>query len=394
MKKIKPPELEIGLGLETYKSRSRGIGGRIKTNPEDFIVEEIIKDKRVLEIDSEMNFPVGDEKEYLHFTLQKTNWDTLRAIREISNRLGISKKRLNFAGTKDKRAITTQRVSVWKKTIEDLKKVGIKDIILRDFQYSDKRINLGDLWGNRFTVVIRDTNLGVNEIRERINRIEIELDGKMPNYFGVQRFGTTRPITHLVGREILKCNFEEAVMIYLAKVFKGENDECKNARQFLSETKDFKGALKRFPKYLGYENAMLNFLANNPTDFVGTLRRLPKKLRLMFVHAYQSYIFNKSLSRYIDGGMEIEELPLVGYNIEIDSITSEIIDEEGISQEFFRINPIPELSSEGSFRKCFVKFEDFNMLNCSNNELDIQFSLPRGSYATVLLREFMKNQYW
>ncbi|HIE33946.1 MAG TPA: tRNA pseudouridine(13) synthase TruD, partial [Candidatus Altiarchaeales archaeon] len=213
MKKIKPPELEIGLGLETYKSRSRGIGGRIKTNPEDFIVEEIIKDKRVLEIDSEMNFPVGDEKEYLHFTLQKTNWDTLRAIREISNRLGISKKRLNFAGTKDKRAITTQRVSVWKKTIEDLKKVGIKDIILRDFQYSDKRINLGDLWGNRFTVVIRDTNLGVNEIRERINRIEIELDGKMPNYFGVQRFGTTRPITHLVGREILKCNFEEAVMI-------------------------------------------------------------------------------------------------------------------------------------------------------------------------------------
>jgi len=399
--KIKPPVLELSVGMELYKSNTEGTGGKIKQIPEDFLVEEIMPDGRILELDKGVKFNGGEKKEYLHFTLQKYNWDTMRAVKVISNRLNVSRKRFGFAGTKDKRALTTQRVSVWNISIEDLQKVRIRDIILRDFSYSDERITLGDLWGNRFTVVIRNLELDDNTLKERINSVSDELDGKIPNFFGVQRFGTIRPITHLVGKEILERNFERAVMIYLTDIYEGESEESKEARKFLSETEDFQEALKRFPKHLGYENSMLNFLAKTPTDFIGALRKLPKKLRWMFVHAYQAYVFNKALSQYIREGTEIEKLPLAGFEIKLDEITSRILEKEKISQENFKISEMPELSSEGMYRDCFIGIKGFEIPEISDEELNegkkkmtIRFSLSKGSYATTVLREFMKNEYW
>ena len=401
MDEIKPPELEQELGMEVYASRTEGIGGRIKQIPEDFIVEEITPDGKILEIGNRgIENKNQEEKEYVHFTLQKYNWDTMKAIKEISRRLGISHKRFGFAGTKDKRALTTQRVSLWNKKIEDLERVRIKDIKLKDFRYEDERINLGDLLGNRFTVVIR--NLGYDEeiIRERISSLMNELKGQIPSFFGVQRFGTVRPITHLVGKEILKKNFKGAVMIYLSMEFEGEDEEVKEVRKTLRETGDFKGALKNFPKHLGYENAMLNFLVKEreKENFIGALRKLPKKLRQMFIHAYQAYIFNKSLSEYIKRGIVVERLPLVGYKTEIDEITSRILNEEGISQEDFRVDSMPELSSKGEYRNCFAIVENLEIINIGDDELNegkkrltIRFSLGKGNYATVFLREVMKS---
>lgn len=401
MDEIKPPELEQELGMEVYASRTEGIGGGIKQIPEDFIVEEITPDGKILEIDNDTESRgQEEEKEYVHFTLQKYNWDTMKAIKEISRRLGISHKRFGFAGTKDKRALTTQRVSLWNKKIEDLERVRIKDIKLKDFRYEDERINLGDLLCNRFTVIIR--NLGYDEeiIRERISSLMNELKGQIPSFFGVQRFGTIRPITHLVGKEILKKNFKGAVMIYLSMEFEGEDEEVKEVRKTLRETGDFKGALKNFPKHLGYENAMLNFLVKEreKENFIGALRKLPKKLRQMFIHAYQAYIFNKSLSEYIKRGIVVERLPLVGYKTEIDEITSRILNEEGISQEDFRVDSMPELSSKGEYRNCFAIVENLEIINIGDDELNdgkkrltIRFSLGKGNYATVFLREVMKS---
>ncbi|OYT42287.1 MAG: tRNA pseudouridine(13) synthase TruD [Candidatus Altiarchaeales archaeon ex4484_43] len=399
--KIKPPALEYSVGMELYKSNTEGIGGKIKQIPEDFLVEEIMPDGRVLELDKGVRFNEGERREYLHFTLQKYNWDTIRAIRVISNRLNVGKKRFGFAGTKDKRALTTQRVSVWNVSPEELRRVRIKDMTLRDFSYSDERITLGDLRGNRFTIVIRNLGLDDGTLRERINSVLNELNGEIPNFFGVQRFGTIRPITHLVGREILKRNFKGAVMTYLADIYGGESEESREARKFLSETEDFQEALRRFPKHLGYELAMLNSLAKTPTDFIGALRRLPKKLRWMFVHAYQAYVFNKALSRYIREGAETEKLPLAGYEIKLDEITSRILESEKISQENFKISEMPELSSGGVYRDCFMDVKGFEILDIDKDELSegkkkvtIRFSLSKGCYTTTVLREMMKNEYW
>jgi len=422
MPEINPPELEQEIGILCYKSKTEGIGGRIKQVPEDFIVEEIMEDGLVLGVAEQSRVPQhcrvpqqsrvpqqGSENspaspkagEFLHFTLQKKNWDTLRAVKEISKRLGVSRNRLSFAGTKDKRAVTTQRVSVWNAKVEDLEKISIKDIQLTNFSYSDDKIELGHLQGNGFTITIRDIDLDENSIRDIINSTIDELKSGFPNFFGVQRFGTTRPITHLVGREIINGNPKEAVMLYLTKTYPEEPEEAKHARESLQETEDFKAAIKIFPKNLGYENSLLNYLIKNPDNFPGALKSLPKKLGMMFIHAYQSYIFNTALSRYIQKEITIERLPLVGYETELDEITAEILSEEGISRENFKIQRMREFSSKGIYRECFIPFENFSILAIENDELNqgmkkstLRFSLGKGSYATTLLREFTKNRYW
>ncbi len=390
MAKIKPPKLEIETGVETYKSTEEGIGGRIKRIPEDFVVNEI-----------PLGAQISEDGEHTHFTLKKTNWDTLRAIKQISSVLGVSQNRFGFAGTKDKKAVTTQRVSAWKVPIEKLQSLRIKDIELSDFSYSDVRINLGNLKGNRFTITIRNIDLGKKEIETRIEKISKELKSGFPNFYGIQRFGVTRPITHLVGKAILQNDFESAVMIYLSEQFDEEGEESTRARRILAEKKDFKEAVRIFPKHLGYENAMLNHLLKNPNDFKGALKKLPKNLSRMFVHAYQSYVFNRALSEYVDREIDVERLPLVGTEIQIDEISSKILEKEKIKQTDFEIKELPELSSKGEYRNCFSFAENFKIfkiekdeLNDKKNKVVLQFSLERGMYATVFLREFMKNEYW
>jgi len=400
MGEINPPNIDGILGMEVYKSKTPGIGGKIKEIPEDFIVEEITPKGEVLEVDKESKIKIEEGLEYggyTYLTLQKRNWSTLRAIRELSKRLRISRRRIGFAGTKDKRALTTQRISIWKKSIDDIKNISLRDIKLKDFGYSDRRINLGDLKGNRFIIVIRDIELSKEEIKYRLDRINNELRSGFPNFFGVQRFGTKRPITHIVGREIVKGNIKNAVMTYLTKYFEGESSEVINARIFLRETEDFEEAIKRFPMHLEYEHSILNYLIKNRNDFKGALRQLPVELGKMFVHAYQSFIFNKALSFYIKEEIEVEKLPLVGYKSKIDEVTSKIIEDEGVSKDDFRIREMPEMSSRGGIRDSFVVPDDFHIveissdnLNQNKNMLKIKFSLPKGSYATSLLREFMK----
>ncbi len=402
MSEIKPPEPERFVGIEVYKSKTDGINGRIKQIPGDFIVEEINPEGNVLELGK-----LGKEAkdrilgEYLHFTIQKKNWDTMLAIKEISKRLGISQKRFGFAGTKDKRALTTQRVSVWNVSSENLEKVNINDISIGNFEYRDEGINLGNLWGNRFEITIRGLELDKDILEVRVKAIMGELISGVPNFFGIQRFGTTRPITHLVGKEILKGDFRNAVMIYLAKKFEEENEETRKAREFIEKTNDFKEGLRILPRHLSYESAMLNHLVKKPTDFIGALRKLPKKLRWMFVHAYQGFIFNKALSEYISQGIIVEKLPLVGYETGIDEITEKILDDEKIKLEDFKISAMPELSSKGRYRDCFAGVMDFKILNIGEDELNdrknkitVQFSLSKGNYATTVVREFMKNRYW
>jgi tRNA pseudouridine13 synthase len=250
-------------------------------------------------------------------------------------------------------------------------------------------------------MTIRDIDLPVDAVKERIDAIITELGGKVPNFFGLQRFGTVRPTTHLVGKAILDRNFEDAVMIYLAAVYPGEEEASMEARKFLAETRDFKEAMKRFPKHLGYEIAMLNHLSVTPTDFIGALRVLPKKLRWMFVHAYQAYLFNLALSEYLRNGIRIENLPLVGYSITLDDVTERLLAETGLTQEAFRINEMPELSSEGLMRECFVEIVEPKVVKVEEDDLHpgkskavVSFSLSKGSYATAVLRELMKNEYW
>ena len=259
-------------------------GMRIKERAEDFIVEEILPSGEVAEINAKVKFAQEPRAEHLIVFLEKKNWASMAAVKEVCKRLHVSQKRAGFAGNKDRRALTCQRISIWNCTPESLSKVQIKDITLTPICYG-KRVELGSLKGNRFTITIHDAK-GMPK-----------LPSQVLNYFGVQRFGEVRPITHLVGKAIVNEDYKTAVDTYLFKWFEAEREEDRKARQRLEKEMDYRKALEYFPRYLKYERILLNHLAKHSNDYVGALRSLPKKLLLLFPHAYQAHLFNKVLDK-------------------------------------------------------------------------------------------------
>jgi tRNA pseudouridine13 synthase len=346
----------------------------IKRSPEDFVVEEITPRGMVLEAGKDYPFIERSRGEQLLCLLQKSNWDTNLALRAIAERLRVSRKRIGFAGTKDKRALTTQRVSLWRIKKEEAEALRIPGMRLLPLKYSSRRIELGDLWGNRFTIkVYTDRRLG-------------QIPKKVPNYFGVQRFGEIRPLTHLVGKAIVQGDLERAVKLYLAEVYEGESEEPANARRRLAQDWDYKAALQYFPKGLGFERTMLGHLALHPADYAGALRKLPKFLMIMFVHAYQSYLFNRFLDEVLRRGLDCKTGPLYGYKSKLENaLEREILEREGLSLRQFFVRGLPEASSKGERRDLFVHLKGFTIKEEGEGFVVVQFSLPKGCYATTVV---------
>jgi tRNA pseudouridine13 synthase len=386
-----PYELDKTLGLEYFVTSARGVGGKLRYRPQDFYVEEI-------------PLPTQENGEYVHFTLEKVNWDTMSAIQALAKAVGTHVRRFGYAGNKDKRAHTVQRVSAHGVEAERLRAVGLPGIELRDFVYASSPIRLGDLMGNRFRIVARLIEGDVEEVRSRLLELRREMGERgVPNYFGYQRFGVIRANTHLVGKELVKGRIREAVMTYLGSPFPGEKEDAREARAYLDETLDYEGSLERFPRRLRYERAMLKHLIRNPRDFAGALRRLPKKLGMLLVHAYQGYLFNRVLSRAIEEGVALRGLriPLFGYDTHpgegpLGELEREVLAEEGITPKSFWIRSVPEYSTRGFMREACIEPEvglevGGDELNPGRTSFTADFALPKGSYATVVMREYMKT---
>lgn len=395
----------------SYLSKTPGIGGSIKNSPEDFVVEEIGFDGTTFEIGKKiLNRENANNGRFAHFVLQKRNWSTTNAIKEISRRLRISHVRFNTAGMKDKNAVTTQLVSVLGISPEQILRINVKDISINGAWQANERVGIGDLIGNRFVIKIIDAKKDADKI---VYEITAELNDKFPNYFGKQRFGSSRANTHIVGEKIIRGLFEEAVMIYLIDSDGESNEESRLARKELSETMDFSAALKNFPKHLTLERTMLDHLAKSPGDYINALRALPRNMLLMFVHAFQSNLFNIVLSdRISEGELNAEQdeyfcgeneygfpdvdkkadngflvAKLIGYQSEINEREHNLLEKFGITRMNFKIKALPEISSKGGYRTVFAPLKDFSFA-----ENTLKFSLPSGSYATVALREFLDSK--
>ena len=418
--------IEERVGIEGYISKTPGIGGRIKESAEDFYVEEIIDLEKFKE----------KEGRNLLIRVKKKNWETLNFARVLSNVLGISQKRVGYSGTKDKNAVSVQYFIIYnadEKIAEKLRELRLKDAEIEVVCFTSKNLELGDLVGNFFRVKVSDAENG-----ERVEKITEELKEKgIPNFFGIQRFGSLRLITHEVGKLIIQRKYEEAFWVYVAKPFEGEREDVRKIREILWKERDAKFGLRELPKYLRYERLLLQKLREGKNELEALLS-LPKNLKLMFIHAYQSYLFNRLLSERIrefgnlkeierddfvdfvnfrkgykvysedfsiltdfnsprisflkEKGYAILALPLPGYETKLVGWSGEklkeILEEEGIDLESFK-SPYPEFSSKGSLRVAEIPFE---FERFSYSEGVFEFFLPKGCYATVFLREYMKSE--
>jgi tRNA pseudouridine13 synthase len=127
----------------------------------------------------------------------------------------------------------------------------------------------------------------------------------IPNYFGIQRFGVIRPITHHVGEYILNGDFEGAVCCYVGRACPNEPPSVQEARNIFLESRDAVQALHALPVPLTYERSILHHLSARPGDYEGALQVLPPKLLSMFVSALQSFLFNKTLSARLEEGRSL-----------------------------------------------------------------------------------------
>ena len=401
----------------TYLSKTSGINGDLKSRPEDFIVEEIGSDGTVFEIDKTVIKP-DEEGKFVQFILQKKNWSTSSALSELAKRFGLSQKRFNSAGTKDKLSISTQLASAFSISKEKLLAVQIKDIKITGAWIAKDKVRLGQLLGNRFTLTARNCE---NNAQEKIAKILPELNRTFPNYFGEQRFGSTRKNTHIIGEKILQGNTEEAVRIFLCDSEGKEAQEALQARKSFADSGDHTAALKYYPKYLRLERSVLAYLERYPGDYTNALRRLPRNILLLFVHAFQSHIFNSLLSERLAGGMpELEKgeyycgetlgFPdvskaeaegwvmgkLIGYDTPLNEREKMMLEKLGIAKEAFRLKSLPEIASKGTYRTLFAPLKDFNFNTDTHIGSDVsalfRFALPAGSYATVAMREFLDSK--
>ncbi|MGD8507002.1 MAG: tRNA pseudouridine(13) synthase TruD, partial [Candidatus Bathyarchaeota archaeon] len=360
---------------------------------------------------------------YLVCVLVKKNWDTILAVEAIAEKLGLSAESIGIAGIKDAKAVTAQHISIGRTTPEQVSRVKIRDINLYPLRFVNEKIYPGFLLGNRFRIVIRAVTHSSSIIEKRMKNIQLDLLslGGIPNFFGHQRFGTVRPITHVVGKHITKGEWKKAALTYLAKSSEHEHPEARRARQQLWNTRDFKAALYCFPQQLRYERFMLNHLAKHQGDFVGSFRRLPMKLCRLFVQAYQSFLFNKFLSARMKHEMPLNQilnedytvkvdntsrvaLPLVGFKQPVSTgeqgeIEKEILEEEDVKPNDFHIPQNPRMSASGRLRSVLacvnclsVEKSSHDQVNYGKRQTRVDFMLPSGSYATVLLREFMKTR--
>lgn len=410
--------------IKHYSTSAKGVGGEIKRRISDFLVNEITPEMEACEIqcftpdekkEVEIEWPEAKEGEdQLIMIMEKFNYDVNNAIRRIARSQGISIKRFGYAGMKDKRAITAQRLSFWNPDIEKLKEFRSRYIALRDPKWAKERVKIGDLYGNEFVITIRNIKLDKKETEKRIKSCIKEMDKGIANYFGEQRFGGARKISHLVGREFVRRNFEDAVMLYLTSTFPGEEEEIRNARLNLQKSGDFSQAIKEFPKKFRYERSIIHHLCKYPKDFIGAFKKLPSSLCYLFTHAYQSYIFNKVINERIEQGLGLEvtegdilkeglaTATLIGFESELATgkageIERKVLAEENITKEDFRVKEFSEMSSKGARKEILLKPENLKLLKVEDDEFNencvkatISLRLKKGNYATTVMREIMK----
>jgi len=421
--------MESDVGIEGYLTSTPGVGGVLKSSPEDFIVEEISQPP-----------PPAVEGAYTIATLRLRAWETNRLVRALARSLRISRRRIGFAGTKDKRAVTTQLMSFENVPPDALTSLNLRDVEVLDPFQSDRPLEIGDLVGNRFRIVVRNLTVPPKEAAMTVEETarQLRVARGFPNFFGVQRFGSVRPITHVVGRHIVRGDFRAAVDAYVANPIEGEGEESFDARAALRDTGDIRSALRTYPKSFTFEKAILNHLAVHPDDPVGALRQLPFNLLMMFVHGYQSFLFNRVLSERMHRGLPIHEpvagdlvlpadktgLPDRSRTIDVTcdnldrvadrcregkawvsgilfgsepefaagepgQIEKEIVSSEGLRPEDFIIVEIPRISSKGIRREILAPLRQLET-RVEGTDLFLTLELSRGCYATSLAREFTK----
>ncbi len=419
-----PPAAEQALGLGAYLTSQPGIGGKLRTESEDFQVIELGPGPKP-----------APEGRFAAARIRLRNWETNRFVGKAATRLRLKRQQVGFAGMKDKRAVTEQWFTFQMRG-DDLKQLEeLQDVQILETRRTATRQFAGAHDGNRFVLRIRDHTAQPGQVEAIIERIRDE--GGVPHYFGPQRFGSgVRPTTHLMGKALVQGDLEEAVRLYCGHPMEGERDDTFHARMIYESTRDPQETLDFLPHQLDLEHGILERLVRRPGDWAYALRAMPDNLLTLFIHSWQSFIFNHILTARMESGLGLRTAHLgdrvmafeddglrthlvtaanqARVQAEIDAgrasptiilpgmdvpmaegeageIERRVLAQYGVHPRDFRAYAMPHLASAGRRRCALQRVEDLSLEFVGGDPV-IGFSLGRGSYATVVMREVMKAE--
>ncbi|GAB7360000.1 hypothetical protein MBLNU230_g7525t1 [Neophaeotheca triangularis] len=310
--------------------------------------------------------------EYLHFTLYKENKDTMEILYFIGSQLKVPAKNFQFAGTKDRRGVTVQRVCIFRVHADRIARLnrGSRGWKCGGFEYKQHGLDLGELTGNEFTITLRNCCFHGEDDMSHDQRLDLAKSAVSKaatsfqstgflNYYGLQRFGSFTIGTHTTGLKMLQGKLEAAVdsILTYSDEFLPENQDPTNENKVPGDDisradaiRDFRSsgkagyALDHLPKRFQAESALIKYLGHKDrntgnrtqaSDFQGALMCINRPLRLMYVHAYQSLVFNTVAAKRWDlfGDKVVEgDLVVVGTKEDKsaeDKAPTEEVDESG-----------------------------------------------------------------
>ena len=402
------PQIDSRAGIDCYCTSFAGTGGSIKQESEGFRVSELVDES----LDISRSY--DESHHYPLYVLEKQDIDSNHALFEIERELHM---RFRVMGIKDAKAVTTQYAGmerVMRNPPAELKSRHTR-LTLKGFTKHplEKRF----LVGNKFEIKIY--NVRSSDLSSFVPQIT-----KVGNFYGLQRFGSERLVTHLVGREIIKRNFIQAVELLLSYTTEFDTQMSREIRNRCADPRNYRQVLKTLPRGMDIERQVLSALVAG-RNAIAALRAVPIMIRRLFVQAYQAYIFNRCLSRAVMRGEDLLQpqtgdlcfemegpvtfgrivkynlnsktklvpaIRMAGYTFQpgkgrFENITRAILQEEEVAPKDFYIKEMQELSHQGGFRQAPLWCTDFWY---ERDPLKVSFKLPKGSYATTLLREIIK----
>uniref|UniRef100_A0A673JWB9 Pseudouridylate synthase 7 homolog n=1 Tax=Sinocyclocheilus rhinocerous TaxID=307959 RepID=A0A673JWB9_9TELE len=374
---------------------------------------------------------------FCHFVLYKENKDTMDAINLLSKFLRVRPNMFSYMGTKDKRAVTVQEIAVLKISAERLSHLNkcLMNLKLGNFSYKKHPLKLGELQGNHFTVVLRNISGTQEQVEQAMTSLR---ETGFINYYGMQRFGTTAVPTHrhTVGRAILQNNWKEVVDLILKPRPGAEKGYLVKCREEWARSQDPEAALKKLPVKRCVEGQLLRGLAKyGKNNIITAFGLIPRNNRLMYIHSYQSYIWNCNLrcisgSAHVLSADEAEKhslhdvvMPLPGFDIiypthSVGGGYRDMLSADDLDIENMR-HKVRDYSLAGAYRRILIRPRDVSweliqyddprvplvhtdveklenapapvyLKEGKYGALKMEFSLPSSTYATMAVREVLK----
>jgi tRNA pseudouridine13 synthase len=397
------------MNLPYLTTEQPGIGGRLKVEPEDFLVEEI-----------PLYLPAG-EGQHVYVEIEKRGLSTYAAIKKIARTLNIPASVIGYAGLKDAHAVTRQTLSIPNIPLPAVETLNIPNIkILRVNRHRNK-LKVGHLAGNRFVIKARQVKEDALPIAKAVLATLQETGA--PNFFGEQRFGN-RNNTHRLGEMLIRQDAAAFVFEYVGRPRSEDPADVQAARQLVDEGR-WAEALAQWPQNLPSERRVLNAVVKAAGQLEVAPGVLDKKLKRLFISAFQSELFNQLLAQRIDTLDRLEDGDVAyihgkGAAFVVEDAAAEqpraeqfdispsgplfgpkallaegrpgrreraILAERGLVLDDFKV---PGLKIRGARRPYRLKLAQAKAW--WDKGLMVSFELPPGAYATTVMAEIMKNR--